>query len=120
MRSAKPARRTVVFELEGRLRGDSECYAFQDEVLDQVLAGDRRVILDFREVGWIDAAGVGILATIYVAVREVDGELILASIPRPVEQVLNIFWFLKGLPHVDSVERVLEPSIRGMITAAAG
>ncbi|MHC4342922.1 MAG: STAS domain-containing protein [Planctomycetota bacterium] len=103
----EPRAGAVVFELEGRLRGDRQSYAFQDEVIDRLSAGSGRVVLDFAAVDAVDARGVAILAAVFAAANDAGGELVLASMPRPIGKLLDIFWFLKALPHVDTVEQGL-------------
>jgi anti-anti-sigma factor len=92
---------SVVFELEGRLRGDAASYGFQDAVIAQLAGGAGRVILDLGQIDAIDGRGIGILAAAYGAARQAGGELALASVPAPIDRLLNVFWFLRGLPRVD-------------------
>jgi anti-anti-sigma factor len=103
----EPRAGAVVFELEGRLRGDHQSYEFQDEVIDRLSAGLGRVVLDFAAADAVDARGVAILAAIFAAAENNGGELVLASVPEPIGKLLDIFWFLKALPHVDTVEQGL-------------
>jgi anti-anti-sigma factor len=96
---------TALFRLEGRLRGDPECHAFQEMAISEIAAGVSTVVLDFAEVDSIDARGIAVLAGIRAAAERTGAGIVLASVPHPVGRVLDVFQFLKALPRVDSGER---------------
>jgi anti-anti-sigma factor len=57
--------------------------------LDQVLEGDvREVVIDFRDVPFMDSSGIGEILRIFKILRDREGELALIN---PNEKLRNLF-----------------------------
>ena len=95
---------TWVYALSGNLFGSPEGYAFQEAVRDSVAGGARKVVVDLSSVERIDSSGIGILVTIMWSASNSGGGLILAALPKRVEQVLSIAMLLEHIGHADTVD----------------
>jgi anti-anti-sigma factor len=93
-----------IYTLSGDLFGSAEGYAFQDEVRERVAAGARKVLVDLSAVHRIDSSGVGILVTIMWSTSQAGGGLVMAALPKRVEQVLSIAMLLERIDHAETVE----------------
>lgn len=64
--------------------------------LDQMLAeGARDVVLDFKEVPFIDSSGIGEILRLYKLVRERRGELVLANPNQKLRTLFAMYRFEK-------------------------
>jgi anti-sigma B factor antagonist len=79
----------TILELHGRLvmDEDTSCTELIDDLVRQ---GRIRLILDLRDVSYIDSAGVGALIAKYVSLRRRGGDLRLVSLSDRVRRVITI------------------------------
>ncbi len=52
----------------------------KQKIMDAVEAGDRKVLVDFSNTGYIDSSGLGVLVSLAKKLREMGGELRLAGL----------------------------------------
>ncbi len=50
------------------------------QVLDAMDEGERKIVIDFTETGYIDSSGLGVLVSLSKKIREVGGDLRLAGL----------------------------------------
>jgi anti-sigma B factor antagonist len=79
----------TILELHGRLvmDEDTSCTELIDDLVRQ---GRIRLILDLRDVSYIDSAGVGALIAKFVSLRRRGGDLRLVSLSDRVRRVITI------------------------------
>jgi anti-sigma B factor antagonist len=79
----------TILELHGRLvmDEDTSCTELIDDLVRQ---GRIRLILNLRDVSYIDSAGVGALIAKYVSLRRRGGDLRLVSLSDRVRRVITI------------------------------
>jgi anti-sigma B factor antagonist len=70
---------TLVVVVGGQLIAGNR-QALKQAVLDEMERGERRFRLDFRQTGYIDSSGLGVLVSLSKKVRERGGELRLANL----------------------------------------
>ena len=99
---------TWIYTVSGDLHGTSGGYSFQDDVRERVAAGARKVVIDLSSVNKIDSSGVGILVTMMWSASNAGGGLVLAALPKRVENVLSIAMLLDHIGHAGTVEAALE------------
>ncbi len=62
--------------------------------LDQVLAeGARDIVLDFKDVPFIDSSGIGEILRLYKLVRDRQGELALANPNQKLRMLFSMYRF---------------------------
>jgi anti-sigma B factor antagonist len=54
--------------------------AFKQRVLDLLAEGKREFVIDFKQCGYIDNSGLGVLVAISKRIREAGGELVLEDL----------------------------------------
>jgi anti-sigma B factor antagonist len=89
------------------VRGDVDlatCAQLQESLQRLVDAGDRHLVVDLTGVGFMDSSGLGVLVTIFKALREGDGRLGLAAAQPAVRRVLSITSVDRAIEVYDSVE----------------
>ena len=85
----------TILDLKGRLildDGDTSCAEHIDLLARE---GRLRIILNLREVSYIDSAGVGALIAKYVSLRRRGGDLRLLSLSDRVRRVITIAHLLQ-------------------------
>lgn len=69
----------VVVGVDGQLIVGNR-HDLKQKVLDAIAVGDRKVLIDFTDTGYIDSSGLGVLVSLSKKLREADGELRLAGL----------------------------------------
>ena len=59
-------------------------------VAERMAAGDRKFVLDFRDTGYIDSSGLGLLVSLAREVREQGGELRLAGLNEDLRTLFEL------------------------------
>lgn len=79
----------IIVYCKGRVAFGEGLEALSEKV-GGLLHANRSVLLDFRGVQAIDAAGLGVLADLAAQAWDSDGELRLCNVPAPVAQVISL------------------------------
>jgi anti-anti-sigma factor len=69
------------------------CPAFQsrlDSILDE---GVRQVVIDFKEVPFIDSSGIGEVLRLFKKMKDSDGEVVLANPNRKLRDLFSMYRF---------------------------
>lgn len=106
-RKARFPTETSVYTLSGDLYGDTEGYAFQEDLRREVQGGCRRFVVDLAGVERIDSSGVGILVALLFSASHAGGRLCLAALSPKVEKVLGIAMLLDHVTHAPTLEAAL-------------
>ena len=67
------------------------CPAFQkrlDSILDE---GVRQVVIDFKEVPFIDSSGIGEVLRLFKKMRDTSGELVLANPNQKLRDLFSMY-----------------------------
>jgi anti-sigma B factor antagonist len=81
--------RVTVVHCQGRIVAGSESEALRSHVA-WLLHSRRSIILNLREVGFIDSSGLGTLVRLLASVRQARGELKLCDVPQQVHKILEM------------------------------
>ena len=91
----KELKSVVVIELDGNVMGGPDATALND-FLHKLIADDRRkVVVDLKEVSFINSSGLGMLIGGLTTMRHSGGELKLARASKKVENLLEMTKLLK-------------------------
>lgn len=63
---------------------------FKSACQEQVQGGTRNFILDFTDTGILDSTGLGSIFSLYRQVSPLDGQVVFASVSRPVQVVVQL------------------------------
>ena len=80
----------------GRLTLGRETHAFEATIADLVAKGERKVVLDLKELAYVDSAGLGVILASASRLKQAGGALRLANVGGRVLQVIK-------MTHTDSV-----------------
>ena len=62
----------------------------KQRVLDQLVNGDRKFVIDFSNTGYIDSSGLGVLVSLSKKIREQGGELRLANLNEDLRTLFEL------------------------------
>lgn len=83
----------TIFSLKGRL--DSTTSPEVDKkIIEAISQGAKEIILDFSALDYISSAGIRVLVHCHKEIEKQQGRILLAGVPKPIENVLYITGFL--------------------------
>lgn len=81
---------------------------FKTVCQEKVREGARNFILDFSETGILDSTGLGSIFSLYRQVSPLNGQVVFASVSRPVQVVVQLTRTYKVFRQFPSVEGAQE------------
>jgi anti-sigma B factor antagonist len=81
---------TAILVLSGRLTIGESVTALHEKVESCVNSGDKDVVLDLRDVTYVDSTGLGGLVTSLTCARNHGGTLKLANVQPRVQALLDV------------------------------
>ncbi len=85
----KDPKGVVVIGVDGQLIVGNR-HELKEKVQSAVDAGDRKVLIDFSDTGYIDSSGLGALVSLSKKLREGDGELRLAGLNEDLRTLFEL------------------------------
>ena len=79
----------LVVDCSGRIVFGEESASLRDN-LKKLLVQSPKVVLNLREVNYIDSGGLGTLVALYTTARNAGGALKLASLTQRVDDLLQV------------------------------
>jgi anti-sigma B factor antagonist len=80
----------MVIDVSGRITLGEGSGAVRDAVRGLAATGSKKILLNLREVWYIDSSGIGELASGYTSMANAGGELKLLSLTKRVREMLQI------------------------------
>lgn len=99
--------KAVVFSIEGRLDSNTSPEV-EKEIITSISDGAVDVILDFSLLTYISSAGIRVLVHCHKELEKKQGHIFLASVPKPIENVLYITGFLPYFKVFDGKAQAIE------------
>ena len=93
----------LVVDCSGRLVFGEESASLRDTV-KKLLAQSPKVVMNLREVNYIDSGGLGTLVSLYTTARNAGGAVKLASLSQRVGDLLQVTKLLTIFEVFDSEE----------------
>jgi anti-sigma B factor antagonist len=100
----------IVIALSGKIMGGPEAGQINDQINTLIDQGKKKIIIDLKEVEWMNSSGLGILIGAVTTLKNNDGELSLIHISDRIENLLKI----TKLINVFSVHTDLDTAIASM------
>jgi len=102
----------LIVDCSGRLVFGEESARVRDTV-KQLLAQSPKVVMNLREVNYIDSGGLGTLVALYTTARNNDGSIKLANLTQRVGDLLQVTKLVTIFDVYDSEEKALESFRKG-------
>ena len=98
----------VIFDIEGEIRrSDVSDVTLHQLVKDQLDVGKRNILLNFKNVEFIDSFGVGEILASYISTHNLGGKLKIAKISKKLYLVFQVTMLTKVLEIFDEEELAL-------------
>lgn len=97
----------TIFALKGRLDSTSSTDV-EKEIIQAINQGSKNIILDFSQLDYISSAGIRVLVHCHKEIEKKQGQIILISLPKPIENVLYITGFLPYFKVYEKESQALE------------
>ena len=93
---------------------------FKASCQEHVRAGVRYFVLDFSGTGILDSTGLGVIFSLYRQLTPIGGQVVFASVSRPVQVVVQLTRTYKVFRQFPTVEAAVEALQRPAPAAATG
>ncbi len=80
----------TILDLTGRIVLGDGSTALRDLVRNLISAGNKKILLNLRNVDYIDSSGLGELVSAFTSMRSGGGELKLLNLTKRVQALLQI------------------------------
>ena len=80
----------TIVDIKGRIVLGEESATLRELVADLVGKGQRKILLNFVDVNYIDSSGLGSLVSSLARVRMYDGELKLLNLTKRVRETMQV------------------------------
>jgi anti-sigma B factor antagonist len=112
MRETRPALRIVervvdgiaILDMTGRLVLDEGDATFREHLNDLLARGHTNIVLNLKDVSYIDSAGVGVMVAKFLTVRRAGGDMKLLHLTPRSNRVMTITKLLTVFEAFDSEE----------------
>lgn len=98
----------LVYRLRGALTGSPQSQAFLQQVQKDCKAAPRKVIVNMKNIEYLDSSGSGLLTAAYTSVTNAKGRMCLVGLSTRSEAVLSVIRFLLIVGHVQTEEEALQ------------
>lgn len=99
----------VIFDIEGEIkRSDIKDVTLHQKVKGQLDRGKKNILLNFKNVEFIDSFGVGEILASYISANNLGGKLKLAKISKKLYLIFQVTMLTKVLEIFDNEETALD------------
>lgn len=99
----------VIFDIEGEIkRSDITDVTLHQLVKDQLNRGKKNILLNFKNVEFIDSFGVGEILASYISTHNLGGKLKIAKISKKLYLVFQVTMLTKVLEIFDDENMALD------------
>lgn len=104
----KKKHHTLVIHLDGRLVGEFQTIALNDELKDLLDEKYYRIVFDMSELEYINSTGLNFFLKILTTVRKSDGEVVMCSLNKLLLELMVTTKLNSFFTICDNVEEALE------------
>lgn len=80
----------TIVDLKGRIVLGEESAGLRDLIRNLASEGTKKILLNFRNIDYIDSSGLGELVSAFTSVRSQGGELKLLNLTKRVRSLLQV------------------------------
>ena len=80
----------AIVDLAGRLTLGEGCGTLRDTIKDLIAKGDRKILVNLKDVSYIDSSGLGELVGSYASVTNVNGQIKILNAQSRVHDLLTV------------------------------
>ena len=80
----------VIISLVGKIMGGPEAGQINDQINALIDQDKKKIVIDLKEVEWMNSSGLGILIGAITTLKNNDGQLVLINVSDRIENLLKI------------------------------
>lgn len=80
----------VILRLSGQLMGGPDADAVRDTILSILNQGFKRILVDLKDVSWVNSTGLGILISSHITTSNNGGQLKLMQVSKRIESIFMV------------------------------
>jgi anti-sigma B factor antagonist len=93
-----------VIELQGKITIGEGDVKLRNLIKDQLAEGRKKLVLDLKQVSYMDSSGIGELVGTFTTVKNSGGELKLANLTSKIKDIMQLTALITVFEVFDSVE----------------
>ena len=97
----------VVLEPKGKIMGGPDATVLREAVYEYVNQNKKRIVIDLKEVDWMNSTGLGILISCLTTLRNAGGELRLSNVTQKIKSLLTITKLVTIFESFESTEQAV-------------
>jgi anti-sigma B factor antagonist len=97
-----------ILDLSGKIVLGEGDVQVKDRIRDLLADGQRKILLNLADVGYIDSAGLGAIISCYTTSKREGGQLKLVHLTKKVQDLLAITKLITVFETYDSEKEALE------------
>lgn len=98
----------VILQPKGKIMGGPDASLLHDKLYEYLKQDMRKVVIDLKDVDWMNSTGLGILISGYTTLRNNNGVLKLANVTEKIQSLLTITKLVTVFESYDSVEEAVK------------
>ncbi len=107
--NARQKEDVIIFDIEGEIRrSDITDITLHQLVKDELDTGNRKILLNFQNVDFIDSFGVGEILASYISTHNLGGKLKIAKISKKLYLVFQVTMLTNVLEIYDDENNALK------------
>lgn len=79
-----------IFHLSGKIMGNAEMKEICSQIKKHMSGGKKKILMDFRNVNWINSTGIGSILGCVTTLRKKGGEVRFANLSGAVKHYFRI------------------------------
>jgi anti-sigma B factor antagonist len=80
----------VILRLSGQLMGGPDADAVRDTVFSIINQGFKKILVDLKDVSWVNSTGLGILISSHITVANSGGRLRLMRVSKRIDSIFMV------------------------------
>lgn len=80
----------IILEPKGKIMGGPDATVLKEAIRDYVNQQRKNVVVDLKDVDWMNSTGLGIMISCLKTVRESGGDMKLANVTDKIKSLLTI------------------------------
>jgi anti-anti-sigma factor len=99
--------RVKIFHLRGKIMGDPNTERMCEFLKDLIVSGTQYLVMDFREVEWINSIGIGKIVACLTTLRQTGGDIRFANLQHMTQHYFHITKLESVVKLFDSVDEAV-------------
>ncbi len=97
----------AVLSLSGKMMGGPDTMAVHQHVKGLLADGTRNVVIDMKDIKWLNSSGLGVLIACKTSVDQAEGQLCLAGVTEKVQSLLMISHLITIFDTAENADRAV-------------